>query len=86
MLEKRKACNRIHEKGYRDHPLSEKQKERNRNKSLVRTRIEPVFAFMMSNTMRGLRIRSIGIERARANIGMINLMYNISRYALLQGA
>lgn len=85
VLEKRKARNRIHEKGHRDHPLTEKQKERNRKKSSVRARIEHVFAFM-TNTMRGLRIRSIGIERARANIGMINLVYNIARYALLQGA
>ena len=85
VLQKRKARNRIHEKGHRDHPLREKQKERNRKKSSVRARIEHVFAFM-TNTMRGLRIRSIGIDRARTNIGMINLVYNISRYALLQGA
>jgi IS5 family transposase len=85
VLEKRKARNRIHEKGHRDHPLSEKQKERNRKKSSLRARIEHVFAFM-TNTMRGLRIRFIGIERARENIGMINLVYNIARYAFLQRA
>jgi IS5 family transposase len=85
VLERRKARNRIHEKGHRNHPLSEKQKACNRKKSSVRARIEHVFAFM-TNTMRGLRIHSIGIERARANIGMINLVYNISRYAFLQEA
>jgi IS5 family transposase len=85
VLEKRKARNRIHEKGHRDHPLTEKQKASNRKKSMIRARIEHVFAFM-TNTMKGLRIRSIGIERARANIGMINLAYNIARYSLLQGA
>jgi transposase, IS5 family len=85
VLEKRKARNRIHERGHRGHPLTEKQKDRNRKKSTVRARIEHVFGFM-TNTMKGLRIRSIGIARARANIGMINLVYNIARYALLQGA
>jgi transposase, IS5 family len=84
VLEKRKARNRIHEKGHRNHPLTAKQKENNRKKSTIRARIEHVFAFM-TTTMKGLRIRSIGIERAHANIGMINLVYNISRYALLWG-
>ncbi len=85
VLEKRKARNCIHEKNHRDHPLTEKQKANNRKKSMIRARIEHVFAFMTS-TMKGLRIRSIGIERARANIGMINLVHNIARYSLLQGA
>jgi IS5 family transposase len=85
VLEKRRARNRIHEKGHRNHPLTEKQKANNRKKSTIRARIEHVFAFM-TNTMKGLRIRMVGIERARANIGMINLVYNIARYALIQGA
>jgi IS5 family transposase len=84
VLEKHKARNRIHEKGHRNHPLTEKQKTSNRKKSSIRARIEHVFAFM-TNTMKGLRIRSIGIERAHANIGMINLVYNIARFSLLQG-
>jgi methionyl-tRNA synthetase len=50
----RKARNRIHEKGHRDHPLTEKQKASNRKKSMIRARIEHVFAFM-TNTMKGLK-------------------------------
>jgi IS5 family transposase len=83
-LRKQKARNRINEKGYRNHPLTEKQKENNQKKSSVRARIEHVFAYM-TNTMKGLKIRSIGIGRARGNIGMINLVYNMTRCTLLLG-
>ena len=34
---------RIHEKGYRNHPLTEAQKESNRKKSKIRVRIEHIF-------------------------------------------
>jgi len=74
--------NQVHEKGYRNHPLTEEQKASNKEKSRVRVRIEHVFAHM-TNSMNGINIRSIGMCRAKFNIGMMNLTYNIKRYEFL---
>lgn len=74
--------NRIHEKGYRGLPLTEEQKERNRKKSRIRARVEHVFGFIHTS-MKGHRIRSIGIVRARGIIALMNLVYNMIRYIRL---
>lgn len=77
-LRRRKIRNRIHEKGYRNHPLTREQEERNRMKSKIRVRIEHVFGFM-ENTMKAAFIRCIGGVRAAAAIGLINPTYNLCR-------
>ena len=46
--------NSIHEKGYRNRPLTDEQKLSNRKKSKIRVRIEHVYGFM-TGSMRGLR-------------------------------
>ena len=71
---------KIHEKGYRNKPLTETQKKKNKKKSKVRARVEHVFGMMY--WMKGDKTRSIGIERAEESIGMINLIYNMRRYCL----
>jgi len=73
----------ICEKGYRNHPLTEAQKAKNREKSKVRCRIEHVFGYM-TGSMRGITFRGIGKSRADFNIGLTNLVYNMCRYATLQ--
>jgi transposase, IS5 family len=75
--------NRIHEKGYREHPLTAEQKENNRVKSKTRARIEHVFGYM-TGSMHGLTLRSIGKARAEFNIACTNLVYNLCRYAILR--
>ena len=75
--------NQICEKGTRNHPLTDEQKESNRKKSKVRCRIEHIFGFM-TNSMHGITIRSIGIFRAWFNIGLTNLIYNFCRYEFLK--
>lgn len=84
-LKRRNIRNRIHEKGYRNHPLTEGQKEKNRLKSRVRARVEHVFGFIV-NTMGGFFIRCIGKVRADTMIGLKNLTYNLCRSAQLCGA
>lgn len=74
---------RINEKGYRNHPLTPEQKENNRQKSKIRARVEHVFGFM-TGSMKGITVRSIGIDRAIFNIGLTNLVYNICRYEILK--
>jgi transposase, IS5 family len=84
-LKVRRVQSRIHEKAYRNQPLTETQIRNNRAKSRIRARVEHVFAHI-TNSMNGFRIRSIGISRARSIIGLINLTYNIVRSVLLQRA
>ncbi len=43
----------IHEKGYRNNPLSKTQKKSNKKKSKIRARVEHIFAFM-ENTMNSM--------------------------------
>ena len=74
--------NEVCEKGYRNKPLTEEQKENNRRKSKIRCRIEHVFGFM-TMSMHGLTVRSIGIARATFHIGLTNLVYNLCRYSFL---
>lgn len=71
--------NKVHEKGYRNHPLTEEQKTKNTEKSRTRAKVEHVFGFM-EQSMNGLKLKSIGIGRATGIIGLINLTYNLFRY------
>jgi len=82
-LDKHQMCNRIHEKGKRGIPLTEKQKEKNKRKSRVRARVEHVFGFI-ENSMNGSKIKSIGKERAQGYIGLMNLVYNMARYSQIK--
>lgn len=75
--------NEVCEKGYRNKPLTAEQKESNRRKSKIRSRIEHVFGFM-TMSMHGLTVRTIGMRRAAFNIGLTNLVYNLCRYSILQ--
>ena len=76
--------NCIHKKGYRNRPLTDRQKISNRKKSKIRSRVEHVFG-VQSQRAGSLLLRSIGIVRAKAKIGLRNLSYNLSRYAMLAG-
>jgi IS5 family transposase len=76
---------RFNEKGQRGRPLTEKQKRRNRRMSRVRARVEHVFGWMEQKTG-GILMRGIGLVRAKARIGLRNLVYNMSRFAYLEGA
>lgn len=67
------AVNMIHEKGEKNRPLTEEQKKSNREKSRIRCRIEHIFGYM-TGAMHGITIRSIGLARAKFNIGMMNLV------------
>jgi len=74
-----KVNNKVHEKGYRNKPLTEAQKAANREKSKVRARVEHVFGFMEHN-MNKLYVRTIGIKRASSFATLVSLTYNLFRY------
>lgn len=82
-LKKKKIKSKIHEKGYRGNPLTEKQKKRNRKKSKVRARVEHIFGFM-ENSMNGMYIRCRDFTRASATIGLMNITYNLFRITQLK--
>jgi IS5 family transposase len=74
--------NRIHKKAGRNTPLSEFHQEQNTKKSRVRARVEHVFAQI--EKMSGGQIRCIGRLRAAGKIGLLNLVYNMRRFAYLK--
>ncbi|MCF7927945.1 MAG: IS5 family transposase [Spirochaetales bacterium] len=83
VLDTKNIRSRIHEKGYRNKPLTEKQKAKNKKKSKVRARVEHIFGFI-HNSMNGSMVRSIGKARAEGIIGLMNLTYNMNRFIQLQ--
>ncbi len=85
LLEASNLQSRINEKGYRNRPLTESQQEANREKSKIRSRVEHIFG-VQSQRAGSLIRRSIGMVRAKTKIGLRNLSYNLSRYALLKSS
>lgn len=71
--------NKVQEQAYRNTPLSDEQKMRNREKSKKRVRVEHVYGYM-EQSMKGLVVKCVGIARASATIGLMNLTYNLFRY------
>lgn len=80
-LAQQNITSQICEKGSRGHPLSEKQKADNHEKSKVRSRVEHVFGAQAQ--MGGHWVRTIGLLRAKIKIGMMNLVYNMMRLVQL---
>ena len=82
-LKKRGLRSRIHERGARGRVLSERQQQANRKKSKTRARVEHVFG-AQEMAPGGRVVRTIGISRAAAKIGLQNLTYNIRRLVILE--
>ncbi len=59
-------------------PLSEQDKQRNKELSRVRARVEHVFG-SMNKQLHGLSVRCIGLERETFRVGLTNLCYNFLR-------
>ena len=81
-LKARKLTSHIHRKGQRGKPLTQQAQKSNRAKSTVRVRVEHIFG-AQANDMGGTLVRTIGLVRAKAKIGMKNLAYNMRRLGQL---
>lgn len=68
---------RIHRKKPKGRPMSDAVRRANALKSIVRSRVEHVFAEQKDRM--ALFIRTIGIARAKVKIGIANLVYNFKR-------
>ena len=82
-LKVRGLKSRIHRRATRSHPLSALQEKANRKRSQVRARIEHVFGAQQTS-LGGRLVRTIGLVRAKAKIGLQNLVYNIRRMVALE--
>lgn len=76
IIKKKQMINRVCEKGARNHPLTDQLRDSNTEKSRTRSRVEHIFGFL-EMSMNGMYINSIGIKRATAIIGLMNLTYNM---------
>ena len=85
-LRDRKLKSHSHRKGKRGKPLTEQAGRANRTRSaslaIVRVRVEH-FLSAQANDMGGTLVRTIGLVRARARIGMKTLAYNMRRLCQL---
>ena len=78
LVNEKKVILQVVEKGYKGKPLTDEQKANNKEKSRTRVRVEHIFGFI-ENSMNGSTIKTIGIKRAKALIGLMNLTYNLFR-------
>jgi len=81
-LKERGFREHIQRKGCRNKKLTDWERKGNHSRSRVRSRIEHVFG-VQAKRAGILLIRTIGLVRARAKIGLRNLAYNLDRYSLL---
>lgn len=85
ILKKHGFREKIQRKGVRGRALTDWEKQGNRTRSKVRSRVEHVFGAMKIKAG-DLIIRTIGIVRARCKIGLRNLAYNMTLFRRLQAA
>jgi IS5 family transposase len=78
-IEKHQMKNHVHEKGVKGKPLTQEQKDNNREKSRTRARVEHVFGFI-EGSMNRLYLNCVGLKRVTTIVGLINLTYNLFRY------
>lgn len=73
----------IHERAYRNKPLTFAQECRNTLKSKIRSRVEHIFGYMTNSMNKGLDLKAIGKKRIDSTISLLNLTYNLFRYEQL---
>ena len=69
----------INERAYRNRPLTDEQKAANRERSKTRANVEHVFGCWVMD-MGGKGLRTIGLARAKANLGLKNRVYHWKRF------
>ena len=81
-MEKHGFVSKVHRKKPHLKPMPLHIQRSNAGKSMIRSRVEHVFADQKSQT--GLFIRTVGITRATMRIGLANIVYNMRRFLFLQ--
>jgi len=83
-LKKRKYREHLQHKGCKHKKLTDRETQGNRTRSRIRSRVEHVFG-VQAMRAGDLILRTIGLIRAKAKIGLRNLAYNLDRFCVLQG-
>lgn len=81
-LKKKGFREHLQRKGNRHRKLTPREQDGNRSRSKIRSRVEHVFG-VQAQKAGNLLLRTIGIVRATAKIGLRNLAYNIDRFGTL---
>ncbi|GBE07808.1 transposase DDE domain protein [bacterium BMS3Abin11] len=81
-LKKAGYRSKVQRKGCKNKKLTNWEKQGNHTRSKTRCRVEHVFG--AQSNLRKKAIRSIGRVRARTEIGMMNLVYNMRRFCYLE--
>ncbi|GEB43742.1 hypothetical protein GCM10007872_08200 [Gluconobacter sphaericus NBRC 12467] len=81
-MEKQGFVSKVHRKKPHLKPMPLHIQRSNAGKSVIRSRVEHVFADQKSQT--GLFIRAVGITRAAVRIGIANIVYNMRCFLFLE--
>jgi IS5 family transposase len=79
-LKDKNVKSKITKRAYRNKPLTNTEVKQNYKHSKTRVRVEHIFATLTSQMNNGLNLLSIGIDRIKSTIGLMNLTYNLVRY------
>ena len=71
---------KIIKRAYRNKPLTNAEHKENYKHSKTRVRVEHIFGTLTSQMNNALNLTSIGIDRIKSTIGLMNLTYNLVRY------
>jgi hypothetical protein len=80
-MAKQSFVSKVHKKS-RISSLPGHIQQSNAGKSVIRSRVEHVFADQKSQI--GLFVRTVGITRATMRIGLTNIVYNMRRFLFLE--
>lgn len=75
----------IQVKGTRHVVITKKQRRENHQKSKIRCRVEHVFG-LIENSLGGLYLEYINLDRITSSIGLTNLIHNLVRAGQLRSA
>jgi len=81
-LEEKGYRSKVQRKGCKNKKLTNWERQGNHTRAKTRCRVEHVFG--AQTNLRNKAIRSIGRVRARTEIGMMNLVYNMRRFCYLE--
>jgi len=81
-MEKEGFISKVHRKKPHSKPMPRHIQRSNAGKSVIRSRVEYIFADQKSQM--GLFTRTVGIPRATMRIGLANIVYNMRRVLFLE--
>ncbi len=82
-LKEKNVKSKIIKRAYRNKPLTNTEHKENYKHSKTRVRVEHIFGTLTSQMNNALNLTSIGINRIKSSIGLMNLTYNLVRYEQL---